>query len=92
MLTNRITSDGFEAKLTGDQVKFIRMVIGESQAKFAKRFALSSASICRLESKGYEICTGPDIILIDMLARQYAITVPDQPIRRPADEATAQAV
>ena len=86
MDTRCISSDGFNAKLTGNQVKFIRMVIGESQAKFAKRFAMSSASIFRLEAKGDVVCTGPDIILIEALAKQFSITVPEQLMRSPAEE------
>ena len=83
-------NDGFQVKLTGDQVKFIRTVMGESQAKFAKRFVISSATMWRIEDKGPEDCSGPEIILIDQLAKQYAIAVPDVPIRRPDSPAAAE--
>ena len=66
------------ARLTGNQVKFIRTVLGESQAKFGKRLAISSASVFRLEAKGDAECVGPEIILIDQLVKRYGITVPDR--------------
>lgn len=65
-------------RLTGDQVKFIRTVLGESQAKFAKRIDVSSATVFRIENKKEELCSGPEIILIDQIAKRYGITVPDR--------------
>lgn len=90
MTDNVAVNDGFQVKLTGDQVKFIRTVMGESQAKFAKRFAVSSGTIWRLEDKKSEECTGPEVILIDQLAKQYSIAVPDVPIRRPDSQAASE--
>lgn len=76
--------------LTGDQVKLIRSILGESQEKFARRFAVAQPVIYRLEKRGAEATNGPLVILIDQVAKEYAITVPDQPIRRPpADTASA---
>ncbi|CCF19101.1 protein of unknown function [Pseudorhizobium banfieldiae] len=83
MTCSEPVNDGFQVKLTGDQVKFIRNVLGESQAKFAKRFAISSATMWRIEDKGPEECTGPEIILIDQLAKRYSMPVPDVLMRRP---------
>lgn len=85
MSLSEISTDGTETTLTGDQVKFIRTAMGESQEKFAKRFSVSQPVIHRIERKGAQACTGPEIILISMLAKQFCIFVPDQPIRRPAE-------
>lgn len=85
MSLSEISTDGTEVTLTGDQVKFIRTAMGESQEKFAKRFSVSQPVIHRIERKGPQPCSGPEIILISMLARQYRIYVPDHPIRRPEE-------
>lgn len=89
MQTLEIPTNGIEVKLSGDQVRFIRTVLNESQAKFARRLAVSQPVVYRIESKGPEICTGPEIILIDMLARQYQITVPAEPFVKPKQTADA---
>lgn len=81
-----ISTDGTQVTLTGDQVKFIRTAMGESQEKFAKRFSVSQPVIHRIERKEAQACTGPEIILISILAKQYCIFVPDQTIRRPGDD------
>lgn len=74
--------NGSEIKLTGDQVKFIRTMVGETQGDFARRFAVSQVTIGRIESKGHETNTGPEIILIDSFAKKYGIFVPDAPVSR----------
>lgn len=86
---NTIGENGYAAKLTGDQVRFIRMTLGESQATFAMRFAVQQPVIFRMEKKREEVQQGPLIILINMLAKQFAIEVPEQPIRRASAAATA---
>lgn len=82
--------NGSEVKLTGDQVKFIRTMVGETQVDFARRFAVSQVTIGRIESKGAEVNTGPEIILIDAFAKKYGIYVPDSPVSR--DPATGDLV
>lgn len=66
---------GSAVTLTGDQIYTIRRVLNESQAEFSRRFAVSQPQIYRLESRRNERQTGPLIILIDMLAKQYRINV-----------------
>lgn len=66
---------GSAVTLTGDQIYTIRRVLNESQAEFARRFAVSQPQIYRLESKRNELQSGPLIILIDMLAKQYRVNV-----------------
>ncbi|EUB97248.1 hypothetical protein PMI07_000824 [Rhizobium sp. CF080] len=85
-----VKENGYEAKLTGDQVRFIRTMLGESQATFAMRFAVQQPVIFRLEKKR-TVEQGPIIILIDMLAKQFSIEVPEKPIRRPDPEPAAAA-
>jgi DNA-binding transcriptional regulator YiaG len=81
---------GKDIKLTGDQVKFIRSMLGESQAVFAARLAVSQPVVFRLERKQSEEITGPEIILISQIAEENGIVVPAQPIRRElADEVAA---
>lgn len=84
-----ILADGYSVRLTGDQVRFIRSVLNESQEAFGKRFAVTQPIIYRLEKKR-DPQTGPLIILINALAKQYAIQVPEEVIRKsPAAAATA---
>lgn len=86
MEINSDRTDTVLPKLTGDQVRFIRTVLGESQAKFAKRFAISAASVFRIEAKGEEEMTSPEIILISQLAARYNINIPER-LPRPVDNA-----
>lgn len=87
-MRERYTSkDGTSFLLTGDQVKFIRTVMGESQAEFGRRIAVSGASVHRLEMKQNEASTGPSIILISMIAEAYSIAVPEHVLRRPEVQA-----
>lgn len=84
-MSDNTERNGSEIQLTGNQVRFIRNVVGESQAKFSKRFAVSPATIFRLEAKGDGICTGPDIILISQLYERYKIVPPGTlPTRGPS--------
>ncbi|WP_370194408.1 MULTISPECIES: helix-turn-helix domain-containing protein [Aurantimonas] len=80
---------GKDIKLTGDQVKFIRNMLGESQAVFAARLAVSQPVVFRLERKQAEEITGPEIILISQIADENGIVVPDQPIRRDVTDEVA---
>ncbi len=70
--------DGKDIKLNGNQIKFIREALGESQLAFSKRFAISQPVITRLENKGggTEDMTGPEIILIHQLAREKGLSLP----------------
>ena len=70
-------SDGAAVSLSGHQVKYIRIFMGESQDVFSRRFAVSKQTVSRLEAKGNELCRGPEIILIDQLARQNGVTIPE---------------
>lgn len=83
MVDAEIEKDGHRISLSGDQVKLIRSILGEGQREFGKRFAVTGTSIFRLESKGEQAVTGPLVILIDKLAKDYAIQVPERVIRRP---------
>lgn len=73
--TERSASDA--VALTGDQVRFVRTIMRESQAQFARRFAVSSGTIYRIEAKGNQLCRGPEIILIQMLADQHGLQIPE---------------
>lgn len=77
-----LPENGHEISLTGDQAKFIRTVLGLSQQKLAKRIGVSQPVIGRIEKKQDQACKGPEIILIRLLAEQYAIQVPAQPFKR----------
>ena len=85
-----ILADGYSVRLTGYQVRFIRSVLNESQEAFGKRFAVTQPIIYRLEKKR-EPQTGPLIILIDALAKQYAIQVPEEAIRKSSAPVAAAA-
>ena len=68
---------GRETKLTGDDVKRIRDALGESQKVFADRIAVTQPVIHRIEKKGSEVLTGPEIILIRQIADENGVTLPD---------------
>lgn len=67
--------DARDVRLTGDQVKAIRVALGESQAAFGARIAVSQPAIFRLEQKGAEAVSGPDVILIRQIADANGITL-----------------
>ncbi len=69
-------------RLKGDQVKFIRTMLNESQAVFAERLDVSQPVITRLEKKKNEEIPGPDSILIRQIAEANGIEIPDVPIDR----------
>jgi len=71
-----VGDDGSNVRLTGDQIRHVREVLGESQAKFARRFGVKQPSVHRWESKGAVESTGPEIILIQALADQFKIKIP----------------
>ena len=73
--------DGFHIQMTGRQAKIVRVMLGESQKVFGRRFAVSQAAINRLEASAERVHCGPIIILIKQVADQNGITIPDQPIR-----------
>ena len=75
MFDNQIPAQGTEHALTGRQVKQVRSALGESQKKFADRFAVSQPVIFRLENAPDQPHTGPTIILISLLAREKGIDV-----------------
>lgn len=77
--TFEVPTDGAEVRLSGDQVNYIRSLLKESQRQFAKRLAVSQPLIARLERTGSAVHTGPEIILISMLAHQNGIEVPSNP-------------
>ena len=79
MSTLEVPTDGDEVQLSGDQVNYIRSHLKESQRQFAKRLAVSQPLIARLERTGSALQSGPEIILINMLARQNGIEVPSNP-------------
>ncbi|RBO90459.1 hypothetical protein DFR47_11320 [Pseudochrobactrum asaccharolyticum] len=87
MEINSDRTDTALPKLTGNQVRFIRTILGESQAKFAKRFAISAASVFRIEAKGDDEMTSPEIILIHQLAVRYNIAIPER-LPRSGESAT----
>lgn len=62
-------------QLSGNQVKAIRLALGDSQQAFADRIAVSQPAIFRLEQKGDTPCTGPDVILIKQIADANGIVV-----------------
>lgn len=74
-------ADGYSIRLTGDHVWFIRASLGESQAQLAKRLAVTQPVIHRMERKGPQEITGPEIIILNTLAKQYGIDVPAHPDR-----------
>jgi len=64
-----------EIKLTGPQIAYIRRKLGATQMALAKRIAASQAALCRRE-KNPKPQTGPEIILISLLAKSAGIDVP----------------
>lgn len=62
--------------LTGNQVWCIRKALKEGQAVFGARYAVSQAAVYRLELKGDEPQSGPDIMHIARIAHELGITVP----------------
>lgn len=80
MLTHRFPTNGKEITLSGDQMWFIRSSLGLSQAEMAARLAVTQPSVFRLERRGPT--TGPEVILIDSMAKTWGISVPDDPINR----------
>lgn len=70
------------SRLTGDQVKFIRTILGESQEKFALRIDVSQPVIVRMEKKKDETISGPESILIRQIAANNKIMIPDSPLER----------
>ncbi|MCE7028441.1 helix-turn-helix domain-containing protein [Jiella avicenniae] len=74
---------GSEVSMTGKQVKAVRTALGESQAKFAARLAVSQPVIHRLEKRGGEVLRGPEIILIHQIAVEHGL------IRDPAGAVAA---
>jgi transcriptional regulator with XRE-family HTH domain len=67
--------EGKRVTLTGNQVKAIRAVMGLSQAALAAKLAVTQPVIFRIERRGDETLTGPEIILIDQIARQAGVDV-----------------
>lgn len=63
--------------LTGDDVKFIRGQLNESQKAFAGRIDVTQPVIHRLEKKGSEVLSGPEIILIRQIADENGISLLD---------------
>lgn len=80
-----IVEDGFSVKLTGNQIRFIRTVLGESQRAFARRIAVSQPIIYRLEKHGAQECSGPEVMLIDAIAKHFKVHVPDVPFVKDMD-------
>ncbi len=66
-----------DIQLTGNQVKAIRLALGDSQQAFADRIAVSQPAIFRLEQKGSVACSGPDVILIKQIADANGVVVPE---------------
>lgn len=69
-------------QLSGDQVRFIRNILGESRSVFARRFGVLEAVIYRIEGKKEEMQDGPLVILVKQVAEQYEIQIPDKPLTR----------
>lgn len=82
-----VDEDCSNVRLTGNQIRHIREVIGETQAQFARRFGVSQPSVYRWESKGDALCTGPEIVLAQAIADHFKIKVPPVPVdaETPAD-------
>ncbi|KAB2846556.1 MAG: helix-turn-helix transcriptional regulator [Hyphomicrobiaceae bacterium] len=66
---------GRTVKLSGNQIKAIRLAIGDSQAALAERIAVSQPAIFRLERKGSQFVSGPEVILIRQIAEQHRIDI-----------------
>jgi predicted transcriptional regulator len=66
-----------DISLTGNNVKSIRLALGESQKDFADRIAVTQPVIHRIEKKGDERLSGPEIILISQIARENNIKLLD---------------
>lgn len=87
-----VGDDGSNVRLTGDQIRHVREVLGESQAKFARRFGVTQPSVVRWEGKGDVARSGPEIILIRALADQFKIAIPPAPATPPAAAEDAHSV
>lgn len=70
--------NGFEVTLTGRQINHIRTQLGESQLVFARRLGVSQGTVFRLERHGDKPATGPDVILISLIAIQHRIDIPTE--------------
>ncbi len=70
--------NGFEVTLTGRQINHIRTKLGESQLVFARRLGVSQGTVFRLERHGDKPATGPDVILISLIAIQHRIDIPTE--------------
>lgn len=92
MSTVNFPASGSEVSLTGDQVKYIRLRLDDTQEQFAERFAVSHMVIGRLERSKDEAHSGPLVILMKLLAEHSGFDVPEIPFpRKRAADATAEA-
>lgn len=77
-------------RLSGDQVRFVRNVLGESRSVFARRFGVLEAVIYRIEGKKEELQDGPLVILVKQVAEQHEIQIPEKPLTRNASKDAAE--
>lgn len=87
MLSHKLPANGKEITLSGDQIWFIRSSLGLSQADLAARLAVSQPSIFRFEKREQNV--GPEIILLDSIAKALGIVLPYDPIDREDPMTTA---
>lgn len=73
-----LPDNGYDVSLTGQQVRFIRKAIGDTQVAFARRIGVSQSSVCRLEEVGPKPMSGPDVILVALIAQLHKIEVPTE--------------
>lgn len=89
MLIYKFPKNGREITLSGDQIWFIRNSLGLSQAEMATRLAVTQPTVYRMEQR--DSAAGPEVMLIDSMAKAWDIQVPSDPIDRD-DPETARAV
>lgn len=73
-----LPDNGFDVSLTGQQVKFIRKALGDTQKSFAVRLGVSQTSVFRMEDSKDKPLSGPEVVLISLIAKKHKIDVPTE--------------
>lgn len=73
-----LQDNGFDVSLTGQQVKFIRKALGDTQKSFAVRLGVSQTSVFRMEDSKHNNLRGPEVVLISLIAKKHKIDVPTE--------------
>lgn len=77
-MTDSSHSDETPPRLTGHQARFVRCVLSESRLAFAKRLGISHDAVLRHEYRADKAVSGPISIIIEGIAKQFNIPIPDR--------------